>query len=66
MSAPLDIQLGRLDLCNIGANRRACVAVLHSSKGKKAKVVTGGEDGVLQCFAVKKGETQVTREEQGN
>ena len=59
MSAPLDLQLGRLDLLSMGANRRGCLRVLASSKGKKHKVITGGEDGVVQCNAVKKGETQV-------
>jgi hypothetical protein len=64
MSAPLDLQLGRLDLLSIGANRRGCLRVLPSSKGKKHKVITGGEDGVVQCNSVKKGETQVrTRNE---
>jgi len=59
MSAPLDIQLGRLDVHSMGANRRHCVAVLKSSKGKRDKLVSGGEDGVVQCVAVKKGETQL-------
>ena len=59
MSAPLEIQLGRLDLLNIGSNRRHCVRVLPSSKGKKQKLVCGGEDGVVQCVAVKKGETSI-------
>ena len=59
MSAPLDLQLGRLDLLQIGANRRGCLRVLASSKGKKSKIVTGGEDGVVQCAAVKKGETSI-------
>lgn len=56
MSAPLDIQLGRLDLCHIGSNRRHCVKVLPSSKGKKQKLVLGGEDGIVQCLSIKKGE----------
>ncbi len=43
----------------MGANRRNCLQVLKSSKGKKDKIVTGGEDGVIQCVAVKKGETQL-------
>src|SRR4051794_25736533 len=60
MSAPLDIQLGRLDLASIGANRRHCLRVLPSSKGKKHKVVTGGEDGVVQTIALKKGQTEVS------
>lgn len=59
MSASLDIQLGRLDVHHIGANRRHCLQLLRSSKGKKDKLVTGGEDGVVQLIAVKKGETQV-------
>src|SRR5688500_19048455 len=59
MSVPMDIQLGRLDLTHIGANRRHCLAVLPASKGKKQKVVVGGEDGVVTCFAVKKSQTEL-------
>jgi hypothetical protein len=57
MAAALEIQLGRLDLLNGGANRRHCLRVLPSSKGKKQKLLLGGEDGVVQCVSVKKGET---------